>query len=142
MEAEPVVAASVARRAGRVVCEEALAAAFEGGGRKARSVVGNLDDEVSARDVAGDRHARARVLGGVGSRFAAARARAVRSPEVGPAISELKPTPLLPTRSAMILSRPTKAPPQMNRMLVVSMDEKSVRKSHGHHIPPAKGMGE
>ena len=22
------------------------------------------------------------------------------------------------------------------------MDEKSVRKSHGHHIPPAKGMGE
>lgn len=23
-----------------------------------------------------------------------------------------------------------------------SMDEKSVRKSHGHHIPPAKGMGE
>ena len=22
------------------------------------------------------------------------------------------------------------------------MDEKSIRKSHGHHIPPAKGMGE
>ena len=22
------------------------------------------------------------------------------------------------------------------------MDEKNVRKSHGHHIPPAKGMGE
>ena len=22
------------------------------------------------------------------------------------------------------------------------MDEKAVRKSHGHHIPPAKGMGE
>lgn len=66
VEAEPVVAASVARGAGRVVCEEALAAAFEGGGREARSVVGHLDDEVSARDVAGDRHTRARVLGGVG----------------------------------------------------------------------------
>ena len=63
MEAEPVVAASVARGAGGVVCEEALAAAFEGGGREARSVVGHLDDEVSVRDVAGDRHARARVLG-------------------------------------------------------------------------------
>ena len=46
MEAEPVVAASVARGAGGVVCEEALAAAFEGGGREARSVVGHLDDEV------------------------------------------------------------------------------------------------
>ena len=33
VEAEPVVAASVARGAGGVVCEEALAAAFEGGGR-------------------------------------------------------------------------------------------------------------
>ena len=66
MEAEPVVAASVARGAGGVVCEEALAAAFEGGGREARSVVGHLDDEVAALDVAGDRHARARVLGGVG----------------------------------------------------------------------------
>lgn len=65
VEAEPVVAASVARGAGGVVCEEALTAAFEGGGREARSVVGHLDDEVSARDVAGDRHARARVLGGV-----------------------------------------------------------------------------
>ena len=31
VEAEPVVAASVARGAGGVVCEEALAAAFEGG---------------------------------------------------------------------------------------------------------------
>ena len=40
VEAEPVVAASVARGAGGVVCEEALAAAFEGGGREARSVVG------------------------------------------------------------------------------------------------------
>ena len=59
METEPVVAASVARGAGGVVCEEALAAAFEGGGRKARSVVGNLDDEAPARDVAGDSHARA-----------------------------------------------------------------------------------
>ena len=39
VEAEPVVAASVARGAGGVVCEEALAAAFEGGGREARSVV-------------------------------------------------------------------------------------------------------
>ena len=66
VEAEPVVAASVARGAGGVVCEEALAAAFEGGGREARSVVGHLDDEVAALDVAGDRHARARVLGGVG----------------------------------------------------------------------------
>ena len=66
MEAEPVVAAFVTRGAGGVVCEEALAAAFEGGGRKARSVVGNLDDEVPARDVAGDSHARACVLGGVG----------------------------------------------------------------------------
>ena len=66
VEAEPVVAASVARGAGGVVCEEALTAAFEGGRREARSVVGHLDDEVSARDVAGDRHARARVLGGVG----------------------------------------------------------------------------
>ena len=66
MEAEPVVAASVTRRAGGVVCEEALAAAFEGGGRKARSVVGNLDNEVPVRDVAGDSHARACVLGGVG----------------------------------------------------------------------------
>ncbi len=66
MEAEPVVAASVARGAGGVVCEEALAAAFEGGGRKARSVIGDLDDEVSTSDVAGDRHARARVLGSVG----------------------------------------------------------------------------
>ena len=66
VEAEPVVAPSVARRAGGVVSEEALAAAFEGGGRKARSVVGNLDDEAPARDVAGDSHARACVLGGVG----------------------------------------------------------------------------
>lgn len=66
MEAEPVVAASVARGAGGIVCEEALTAAFEGGGREARSVVGHLDDEVAALDVAGDRHARARVLGGVG----------------------------------------------------------------------------
>lgn len=66
MEAEPVVAVSVARGAGGVVCEEALAAAFEGGGRKARSVVGDLDDEAPARDVAGDSHARASVLGGVG----------------------------------------------------------------------------
>lgn len=60
------MAASVARGAGGVVCEEALTAAFEGGGREARSVVGHLDDEVAALDVAGDRHARARVLGGVG----------------------------------------------------------------------------
>ena len=59
MEAEPVMAASVARGARGVVCEEALAAAFEGGGRKARSVIGDLDDEAPARDVAGDRHARA-----------------------------------------------------------------------------------
>ncbi len=59
VEAEPVVAASVARGAGGVVCEEALTAAFEGGRRK-QFVVGHLDDEVSARDVAGDRHARAR----------------------------------------------------------------------------------
>lgn len=66
MEAEPVMAASVARGAGGVVCEEALAAALEGGGREARSVVGNLDDEAPARDVAGDSHARACVLGGVG----------------------------------------------------------------------------
>lgn len=65
VEAEPVVAASVARGAGGVVCEEALAAALEGGGRKTRSVVGDLDDEAPARDVAGDSHARARVLGGV-----------------------------------------------------------------------------
>ena len=66
MEAEPVMAASVARGARGVVCEEALAAAFEGGGRKARSVIGDLDDEVSTSDVAGDHHARARVLSGVG----------------------------------------------------------------------------
>lgn len=66
VEAEPVVAASVARGAGGIVCEEALTAAFEGGGREARSVVGNLDDEAPARDVAGDSHARACVLGGVG----------------------------------------------------------------------------
>ena len=66
VEAEPVMAASVARGARGVVCEEALAAAFEGGGRKARSVIGDLDDEVSTSDVAGDHHARARVLGGVG----------------------------------------------------------------------------
>lgn len=65
VEAEPVVATSVTRGAGGVVREEALAAAFEGGGRKARSVVGDLDDEAPARDVAGDSHARARVLGGV-----------------------------------------------------------------------------
>lgn len=65
VEAKPVVAASVTRGAGGVVCEEALAAAFEGGGRKARSVVGDLDDEVAARDIAGNSHARARVLGGV-----------------------------------------------------------------------------
>ena len=50
MEAEPVVAASVARGAGGVVCEEALAAAFEGGGRKARSVIGDLDDEDEAEN--------------------------------------------------------------------------------------------
>ena len=37
VEAEPVVAASVARAGG--VCEEALTAAFEGGGREAQSVV-------------------------------------------------------------------------------------------------------
>lgn len=66
VEAEPVVAAPVAQGAGGVVCEEALTAAFEGSGREARSVIGHLDDEVAARDVAGDRHARARVLGGVG----------------------------------------------------------------------------
>ena len=60
-----VVAASVARGAGRVVCEEALAqprsrAAEKPGPSSATSMT------VSARDVAGDRHARARVLGGVG----------------------------------------------------------------------------
>lgn len=61
VEAKPVMAASVARGARGVVCEEALAAAFEGGGREARSVIGDLDDEVSTSDVAGDHHARARV---------------------------------------------------------------------------------
>ncbi len=35
--------------------------------------------------------------------------------------SALKPMPFLPMRSATSLSRPTKAPPQMKRMLVVSM---------------------
>ena len=35
-------------------------------------------------------------------------------------ISAPKPMPVLPTRLSMILSSPTKAPPQMNRMLVVS----------------------
>ena len=35
--------------------------------------------------------------------------------------SALKPTPLRPTRLSMILSMPANAPPQMNRMLVVSI---------------------
>ena len=52
MEAEPVVEAPVARGAGGVVREEALAAALEGGGREALPVVGDLDDEAPARDVA------------------------------------------------------------------------------------------
>lgn len=33
-------------------------------------------------------------------------------------------------------------PRKENGKVRTSMDEKSVRKSHGHHIPPAKGMGE
>lgn len=33
-------------------------------------------------------------------------------------------------------------PRKENGKARTSMDEKSVRKSHGHHIPPAKGMGE
>lgn len=33
-------------------------------------------------------------------------------------------------------------PQKENGKARTSMDEKSVRKSHGHHIPPAKGMGE
>ena len=33
-------------------------------------------------------------------------------------------------------------PRKKNGKARTSMDEKSVRKSHGHHIPPAKGMGE
>ncbi len=33
-------------------------------------------------------------------------------------------------------------PEKENGKVRTSMDEKSVRKSHGHHIPPAKGMGE
>lgn len=33
-------------------------------------------------------------------------------------------------------------PRKMNGKARTWMDEKSVRKSHGHHIPPAKGMGE
>ena len=49
VEAEPVVEAAVARGAGGVVREEALAAALEGGGREARAVVGDLDDEAPAR---------------------------------------------------------------------------------------------
>jgi hypothetical protein len=36
-------------------------------------------------------------------------------------ISAPKPTAFLPTRRAMIFSRPANAPPQMNRMLVVSI---------------------
>ena len=33
-------------------------------------------------------------------------------------------------------------PRKENGKARTSMDEKSARKSHGHHIPPAKGMGE
>ena len=33
-------------------------------------------------------------------------------------------------------------PRKENGKARTSMDEKGVRKSHGHHIPPAKGMGE
>lgn len=33
-------------------------------------------------------------------------------------------------------------PRKENGKARTSMDKKSVRKSHGHHIPPAKGMGE
>ena len=33
-------------------------------------------------------------------------------------------------------------PRKENGKARTSMDEKSVRKSHGHHIPPAKGMSE
>lgn len=33
-------------------------------------------------------------------------------------------------------------PRKVNGKARTWMDEKSVRKSHGHHIPPAKGMGE
>ena len=33
-------------------------------------------------------------------------------------------------------------PEKKNGKARTSMDEKSVRKSHGHHIPPAKEMGE
>ena len=43
------------------------------------------------------------------------------SRELDDLTSALKPSVFLPTRRSMILSRPTKAPPQMNRMLVVSI---------------------
>ncbi len=48
-------------------------------GEKPVQCVGHLDDEVAARDVAGDRYARARVLGGVDHKVRGGWRRAVRS---------------------------------------------------------------
>lgn len=65
-EAETVVPRPVAGGARGVVGEEALAAVLERGGREARPVVGDLDDEASVGGRAGDLDARAGMLGGVG----------------------------------------------------------------------------
>ena len=48
--------------------------------------------------------------------------------------------PCCPKRTGQTPAR--SLPRKENGKARTSMDEKSVRKSHGHHIPPAKGMGE
>jgi len=61
-----------------------------------------------------------------------------------------RPAPMPPTWTHILSYKPKKTgqtparslPRKENGKARTSMDEKSVRKSHGHHIPPAKGMDE
>ena len=52
----------------------------------------------------------------------------------------MEPGCVIPKRTGQTPVR--SLPRKENGKARTSMDEKSVRKSHGHHIPPAKGMGE
>lgn len=52
----------------------------------------------------------------------------------------MEPGRVIPKRTGQTPAR--SLPRKENGKARTSMDEKSVRKSHGHHIPPAKGMGE
>lgn len=59
---------------------------------------------------------------------------------IRPILRATAPRPPCPKRTGQTPVR--SLPRKENGKARTSMDEKSVRKSHGHHIPPAKGMGE